>query len=128
MHVQSLLLGWGCGALVQGKYKLKYIPSTPCNQPKKDSVPKFEPCRCSIFANAKFQKVLLSLFCSEIELPGRAKEIAAAKNFALAGYKIDAAEEQLRASRVVRIGAIQNQIILPTDAPIAEQVKILLKV
>ena len=64
----------------------------------------------------------LLLLCSDLDLPGSAKELASSKNFALAGYKIDAAAEQLRASRIVRIGAIQNQIILPTDAPIAEQV------
>lgn len=68
-------------------------------------------------------QLIFFLFYSDIDLPRRAKEIASSKNFALAGYKINAAEEQLRASRIVRIGAIQNQIILPTDAPIAEQVK-----
>eukprot|EP00112_Aurelia_sp_Birch-Aquarium-sp1_P006556 Seg1721.3 transcript_id=Seg1721.3/GoldUCD/mRNA.D3Y31 product=Beta-ureidopropionase protein_id=Seg1721.3/GoldUCD/D3Y31 len=67
-------------------------------------------------------RILYGSPVSDIDLPRRAKEIASSKNFALAGYKINAAEEQLRASRVVRIGAIQNQIILPTDAPIAEQI------
>eukprot|EP00795_Rhopilema_esculentum_P015469 gene15469-6718_t len=59
---------------------------------------------------------------SELELPAKAKQIAESKQFAIAGYKINAAVEQLRAPRVVRIGAIQNKIILPTDAPISDQI------
>ena len=37
------------------------------------------------------------------------------------GYGIDAKEEHTRPKRLVRIGAIQNQIVLPTTAPIHEQ-------
>lgn len=33
-----------------------------------------------------------------------------------------AAAEQLRARRIVRIGAIQNKIVLPTDSSVADQV------
>lgn len=39
----------------------------------------------------------------------------------LAAYRIAAAPEQSRAPRVVRVAAIQNSIVLPTDAPIDEQ-------
>ena len=61
---------------------------------------------------------------SDLDLPTKAAEIAKSKNFVLAGYKIEAATEQLRQPKIVRIGAIQNQIIQPTDAPIADQVGI----
>ncbi len=36
-------------------------------------------------------------------------------------YGIDAAPEQLRAKRLVRIGAIQNKIVLPTTEPVYRQ-------
>ena len=42
-------------------------------------------------------------------------------DFEVAAYKIHAAKEQRRAPRVVRIGVIQNQIVVPTDLPVIEQ-------
>ena len=59
---------------------------------------------------------------SNLELPPKANAIAQSKQFAIAGYKIDTAAEQLRQPRIIRIGAIQNRIILPTDAPVLDQV------
>ena len=38
-----------------------------------------------------------------------------------AGYRVPAAAEQLRKPRVVRIGAVQNSVALPTTAPFADQ-------
>lgn len=43
------------------------------------------------------------------------------KNFDLQGYAFDAAKEQLRAPRVVRIGLIQHSIQKETTAPFTEQ-------
>ncbi|CAF1020859.1 unnamed protein product [Didymodactylos carnosus] len=60
---------------------------------------------------------------SEIQMPENALKIAKEKNFELHGYRISAQQEQLRSPRIVRIGAIQNAIILPTTAPVKEQVK-----
>ncbi|XP_033117000.1 beta-ureidopropionase-like isoform X2 [Anneissia japonica] len=57
-----------------------------------------------------------------LELPEDAKQAAREKDFELLGYAIDAQQEQLRSPRIVRIGAVQNKIILPTNAPIAEQI------
>jgi hypothetical protein len=37
-------------------------------------------------------------------------------------FKFDAAPEQLRKPRVVKIGLIQNSIAAPTTAPLFEQV------
>ena len=44
------------------------------------------------------------------------------EDFDLKAFGIDAAEEQTRAKRLVRVGAIQNKIVLPTNAPITKQV------
>ncbi|KAF6041168.1 UPB1 [Bugula neritina] len=58
-----------------------------------------------------------------LDLPSAAVELAATKNFELAGYSLKelAHAEETRAARVVRVGAIQNQIVLPTDKPIIDQ-------
>ena len=39
----------------------------------------------------------------------------------LQGFKFTAAQEQLRPPRVVRVGIIQNAIVLPTTVPYADQ-------
>ncbi|UJR30936.1 hypothetical protein I4U23_018448 [Adineta vaga] len=58
----------------------------------------------------------------DLELPSSAKETAKKNNFDLQGYQIKVAQnEQLRPERLVRIGAIQNTIQKPTDAPVHEQ-------
>lgn len=44
------------------------------------------------------------------------------EDFDLKAFGIDAIEEQTRAKRLVRVGAIQNKIVLPTTAPITKQV------
>jgi len=62
------------------------------------------------------------LFYSKLDLPDKAVQFAASHGFELAGYKIAAAQEQLRSPRIVRIGAVQNKIVLPTNEPIAKQV------
>lgn len=59
----------------------------------------------------------------KLELPPCALAAAAERHFELKGCGFDAAPEQLRPPRKVRVGLIQNHIVLPTDAPVAEQVK-----
>lgn len=51
-----------------------------------------------------------------------AVDAASERDFELKGCRFNAAMEQLRPPRRVRVGLIQNCIILPTDAPILEQV------
>jgi beta-ureidopropionase len=46
---------------------------------------------------------------------------AAAGGFDLQAYRFDAAPEQLRAPRIVRVGLVQHGIVEPTTAPFAEQ-------
>ena len=57
-----------------------------------------------------------------MDIPEAARKLSNEKNFDLQGYGIDAQVEQTRPKRFVRIGAIQNQIVLPTNAPVQEQV------
>ncbi|XP_059149612.1 beta-ureidopropionase-like [Physella acuta] len=56
-----------------------------------------------------------------LELPLEAQALADEKNFEVRGYVFQAAQESTRAPRVVRIAGIQNQIVLPTTAPIIQQ-------
>jgi hypothetical protein len=58
----------------------------------------------------------------ELDLPEKARQLSIERDFDLQGYGIDAADEQLRPKRIVRIGAIQNKIVLPTNAPVQKQV------
>lgn len=60
----------------------------------------------------------------KLDLPTSAVEAACERNFELKGYRFDAVQEQLRPPRQVRVGLIQHHIVLPTDAPVLEQVQI----
>ncbi|KAG9354652.1 hypothetical protein JZ751_001365 [Albula glossodonta] len=51
-----------------------------------------------------------------------AVEAASERDFELQGCAFEAGREQLRQPRVVRVGLIQNAIVLPTDVPIDEQI------
>ena len=59
---------------------------------------------------------------SKLEFSREIIEEANIKKVELAGYKISASPEQLRKPRIVRIGAVQNKIVLSTTAPVVEQV------
>ncbi|KAK1328267.1 hypothetical protein QTO34_011839 [Cnephaeus nilssonii] len=61
----------------------------------------------------------------KLDLPSRAFESAAEGDFELQGYAFEAAEEQLRGPRTVRVGLVQNRLPLPADAPVAKQVSAL---
>jgi beta-ureidopropionase len=50
-----------------------------------------------------------------------AQELSRDKNFDLQAYTVDAKAEQTRERRVVRIGAIQNSIVLDTSEPVVKQ-------
>ncbi|EDW27188.1 GL17748 [Drosophila persimilis] len=56
-----------------------------------------------------------------LDLSDSATEIAQKHGFEIKGYRFTAREEQIRKPRVVRVGAIQNSIVLPTTAPIEDQ-------
>lgn len=72
--------------------------------------------------------LLLSCPFRKLDLPSRAFELASEGDFELQGYAFEAAEEQLRGPRTVRVGLVQNKIPLPADAPVAKQVRLLLTI
>lgn len=60
--------------------------------------------------------------CSnELPLSADSEIIAAQNNFDVKFYQFEAAIEELRKPRVVKIGAIQNSIVLPTTDSIQKQ-------
>ena len=61
-------------------------------------------------------------FLRVLDIPIEARKLSEQQNFELKAFGIDAKEEQTRGKRLVRIGAIQNQIVLPTTEPVIKQV------
>lgn len=59
----------------------------------------------------------------KLNLPQSAIDAAVEQDFDLKGYVFEASPEQLRPPRTVHVGLIQNKIVLPTDAPVLEQVR-----
>lgn len=58
----------------------------------------------------------------KLDLPTAALSAAQERDFELQGYGFEAAPEQLRRPRIVRVGLIQNKLPLPTDTAVAVQV------
>lgn len=58
----------------------------------------------------------------KLDLPSCAVDAASERDLELKGYRFDAAQEQLRPPRKTRVGLIQHRIVLPTDAPVLDQV------
>eukprot|EP01060_Flectonema_neradi_P003048 TRINITY_DN11904_c3_g1_i1.p1 TRINITY_DN11904_c3_g1~~TRINITY_DN11904_c3_g1_i1.p1 ORF type:complete len:393 (+),score=77.07 TRINITY_DN11904_c3_g1_i1:81-1259(+) len=72
----------------------------------------------------KLREVKTVMFGGETEplrLSEKTEELGREFNFEVKGYKIPCAKEQLRAPRIVRVAAVQNSIVEPTDAPIKLQ-------
>lgn len=65
---------------------------------------------------------LFHLQSRKLSLPVAALSSAQERDFELQGYGFDAAPEQLRRPRIVRVGLVQNKIPLPTDTAVAVQV------
>nr|XP_035973309.1 beta-ureidopropionase-like [Halichoerus grypus] len=68
------------------------------------------------------KRILYGKETRKLDLPSRAFEAASEGDFELQGYAFEAAEEQLRPPRIVRVGLVQNRTPLPADAPVAKQV------
>uniref|UniRef100_A0A667WL74 Beta-ureidopropionase n=1 Tax=Myripristis murdjan TaxID=586833 RepID=A0A667WL74_9TELE len=71
---------------------------------------------------AELREVKRILFGKKLDLPACAVDAASERNFELKGYKFEATQEQLRPPRKVRVGLVQNHIVLPTDAPVLDQI------
>ncbi|XP_055260933.1 beta-ureidopropionase [Moschus berezovskii] len=74
---------------------------------------------------AELQEVKRVLYGKEtrkLDLPGVALEAASRGDFELQGYAFEAATEQQRKPRTVRVGLVQNRTPLPADTPVVKQV------
>ena len=72
---------------------------------------------------AEVQRVLYGRPATILELSKEAKEAARVKDFELQGWSMPAAAEETRPPRKVTIALVQNKVVLPTDAPILDQVE-----
>uniref|UniRef100_A0A8B9R9M0 Ureidopropionase, beta n=1 Tax=Astyanax mexicanus TaxID=7994 RepID=A0A8B9R9M0_ASTMX len=73
------------------------------------------------------KRILYGKELRKLVLPQSALVAALERDFDLHGYVFEAEPEQIRAARTVRVGLIQNKIVLPTDAPVLEQITALHK-
>ncbi|XP_040050876.2 beta-ureidopropionase isoform X3 [Gasterosteus aculeatus] len=71
---------------------------------------------------SEVKRILFGKETQKLDLPTCAVNAATERDFELKGYRFEAAPEQLRPPRRVRVGLIQNRIVLPTDAPIRDQI------
>lgn len=72
---------------------------------------------------AEVRRILYGKELKALDFSSEVKNLADKKNFELKGYAFTAEKESLRPARVVRVGLIQNQIILPTTAPVPQQIE-----
>ena len=57
----------------------------------------------------------------KLDLPSSVGEAASKHDFEVAGHAFEALPESLRPPRIVRVGLIQHQIVLPTTADVKDQ-------
>ncbi|TGZ64658.1 hypothetical protein CRM22_006243 [Opisthorchis felineus] len=57
-----------------------------------------------------------------LSLPEHACQTAERLNFKLKSYRFPSVPEQLRSPRLIRIGAIQNKLVLPPSSPVTDQI------
>uniref|UniRef100_A0A3Q3ISU6 Beta-ureidopropionase n=1 Tax=Monopterus albus TaxID=43700 RepID=A0A3Q3ISU6_MONAL len=67
---------------------------------------------------AEMKRILYGKETKKLALPACAVEAAFKRDFELKGYSFEAAQEQLRMPRRIRVGLIQHRIVLPTDVPV----------
>ncbi|KER23479.1 hypothetical protein T265_14635, partial [Opisthorchis viverrini] len=56
-----------------------------------------------------------------LSIPEDAYQTAERLDLKLKAYRFPSVPEQLRSPRLIRIGAIQNKLVLPTSRPVADQ-------
>jgi len=71
---------------------------------------------------AEVKRVLYGKPAMTMDIAEETKNKATEDDFEVAGWKIGAQPEQLRQPRKVVLALIQNQIVLPTDAPVGDQI------
>lgn len=70
---------------------------------------------------SEVKRILFGSRALDLELPSEVTDLASKHDFEVKAFKMGAADEQLRPPRIVRVGLVQNKIVLPTSAPIQEQ-------
>ena len=70
---------------------------------------------------ATIKRIFYGKELSPLSISTEAKKIAENHDFEIQGYKFSARLEELRTPRIVRVGLIQNRIVLPTTAPLNAQ-------
>ncbi|XP_037941757.1 beta-ureidopropionase [Teleopsis dalmanni] len=84
-----------------------------------------EECLDKYIPNEELKEVKRILYGRDddnvLQIPEPAKAIADQNGFEIKGFRFAAQPEQIRKPRLVRIGAIQNSIELPTTEPIEKQ-------
>ncbi|CAL8343046.1 unnamed protein product [Lota lota] len=68
------------------------------------------------------KRILFGNSTMKMELPACAVTAASERDFELQGHTFQCASEQLSPPRRIRVGLIQNCTVLPTDAPILDQI------
>jgi len=76
---------------------------------------------------SEVQRVLYGKPSEELDLGESIKTKADEDGYEVSGWRMTAELEELRSPREVKIGLIQNKIVLPTDAPIMDQIQALHK-
>lgn len=67
------------------------------------------------------KRILYGKELPRLQIPDEAVRIANEKDFDIQAYSIPAETEELRPPRLVRVGLIQNKIVLPTSEPLGAQ-------
>ncbi|KAA0194343.1 hypothetical protein HAZT_HAZT006968 [Hyalella azteca] len=70
---------------------------------------------------AEVKRILYGRDVPRITLPQSALDAAQEGSFEIKAFKFDAAKEDITTPRVVRVGLVQNKIVLPTTAPVQQQ-------
>lgn len=72
---------------------------------------------------AEVRRLLYGKVPASLPISDAARKLADERQYDIKAFKFDAAPEQLRKPRVVKVGLIQNSIAAPTTAPLFEQYK-----
>ncbi|TRY68465.1 hypothetical protein TCAL_06840 [Tigriopus californicus] len=67
------------------------------------------------------QRILYGKALKPLELGPKIEGAAQEQDYEVSGYRFEAASEQLRSPQIVRVGLIQNQIVLPTTESLEKQ-------
>lgn len=102
----------------------KYIPNEDLSKVKRILFGKETEyvCRSQLFQLISFNDYFQSFaFCRPIEFEDSIMCYAKQNNFEIKGYRFDCPTEQTRLPRIIRVGLIQNRIVMPTTESVDNQ-------